>query len=54
MVSVMDESVKNVTEAFKNHGLWDNTVMIFSTGILELCLLNAKIIIQAPPIAEYF
>ncbi len=31
MVSVVDESVRNVTEALRAAGMWDNTLVVWTT-----------------------
>ena len=33
MVAAMDEAIGNVTDAFKENGLWDDTLVIFTTGM---------------------
>ncbi len=32
MTYAMDEAVGNITEAFKRYGLWEDTLLIFSSG----------------------
>ena len=38
MVSTVDSSLSNVTEALKEMGLWNNTLLIWATdnGVMEI------------------
>ncbi|XP_053397057.1 arylsulfatase B-like [Mercenaria mercenaria] len=34
MVSCMDESIGEIVDTMKKRGMWDNTLLIFTTGII--------------------
>ena len=36
MAYALDEGVKNVTESLKLNGMWENTVLVFSSGKFNL------------------
>ncbi len=34
MITCMDEGIGDITDALKENGLWDNTIIIFTSGNL--------------------
>ena len=45
MLSAADEGIANVTQAFKEHGLWENTLVIFTTdngGPTSACAIQGS------------
>jgi arylsulfatase A-like enzyme len=32
MMACMDDAIKNITNAFKEAELWDNTILVFTAG----------------------
>ena len=39
MVSYVDEAIGNITEALKNKDMWQNSVLVFSSGECQECLV---------------
>ncbi len=40
MVSCLDEGIRNITATLKETGLYDNTIIIFSTGKLQHSIIE--------------
>ena len=35
MVSAMDEAIGNITEALMQRGMWENTLLVFTTDVRQ-------------------
>eukprot|EP00056_Hartaetosiga_gracilis_P000495 m.38623 g.38623 ORF g.38623 m.38623 type:complete len:333 (-) comp10230_c0_seq1:744-1742(-) len=42
MISAVDETVKNVTDALKEHNMWNNSLIVWTSVTLHLCVVRVE------------
>ena len=41
---MMDEAIGNITETYKDLGIWEDTLVVFSTGNILSLLIHANVL----------
>ena len=42
MVSAMDEAISNITEALQDQGIWEDTLLVFTTDVSDWVQIECR------------